>query len=147
MALVTLKRAAEMTGKNASTIHRAMKNGRLSFQKNDAGDRLVDVSELERVFGLKAAGDVRNDAPAVASNSTQSADSASELRELRAILEAERARATALERDKEDLRSERDRLLRVIEEQASSMKLLTDQRQAEPPAPERRGFLARLFGR
>ncbi|MBI2421347.1 MAG: hypothetical protein HYV27_00860 [Candidatus Hydrogenedentes bacterium] len=147
MALVTLKKAAELTGKNTSTIHRAMTNGRLSFTKSDAGERLIDVSELDRVFRLKATGDARNDASAVASNSAQSADSASELRELRAILDAERARATSLERDKEDLRSERDRLLRVIEEQATSMKLLTDQRQVEPPAPERRGFLARIFGR
>ena len=31
MALVGLKRAAELTGKNQSTIHRAMKTNRIAF--------------------------------------------------------------------------------------------------------------------
>ena len=51
----------------------------------------------------------------------------------------------------EDLRGERDRLLKVIEEQAGSVRQLTDQRQrAEQPAPElqpRPGLFGRLFGK
>ena len=45
-----------MTGRNPSTIHRAMKAGRLSYAKDAAGERPIEVAELERVFGLKPAG-------------------------------------------------------------------------------------------
>jgi hypothetical protein len=48
MALVGLKRASELTGKNQSTIHRAMKAGRLSYSLSDSGERLLDTSELTR---------------------------------------------------------------------------------------------------
>src|SRR5512132_4358829 len=46
MAKVGLQRAAELTGKSRSTIHRAMNAGRLSYEKNESGERLIDVSEL-----------------------------------------------------------------------------------------------------
>jgi hypothetical protein len=50
MALVGLSEAARITGRNRTTIFRAMKSGRLSFTTNGAGERQVDVAELERVF-------------------------------------------------------------------------------------------------
>ena len=53
MPAIGLIEAARLTGKNVSTIHRAMKTGRLSYTRNDAGVRLVEVAELERVFGIK----------------------------------------------------------------------------------------------
>lgn len=43
-----------MTGRNQSTVHRAMHTGRLSFTVNEAGERRIDVAELARVFGIKA---------------------------------------------------------------------------------------------
>ena len=51
-----LRAAARMTGRNQSTIHRAMKNGRLSYTLNEAGERQIDVAELERVFGIRSPG-------------------------------------------------------------------------------------------
>ena len=52
MSKVGAQRAAELTGKSVSTIQRAMKNGKMSVQKDTHGNRTVDISELERVFGL-----------------------------------------------------------------------------------------------
>lgn len=52
MAKVGAQRAAELTGKSKSTIQRAMNSGKLSFEKNANGTKVIDVSELERVFGL-----------------------------------------------------------------------------------------------
>lgn len=52
MAKVGPQRAAELTGRSKSTIQRAMKSGKLSFEIDEHSNRLVDVSELERVFGL-----------------------------------------------------------------------------------------------
>lgn len=52
MAKVGAQRAAELTGKSKSTIQRAMKSGKISFEKDHNGRRVIDVSELERAFGL-----------------------------------------------------------------------------------------------
>lgn len=52
MAKVGPLRAAELTGKSKSTIQRAMMGGKLSYEVDNAGRRVIDVSELERVFGL-----------------------------------------------------------------------------------------------
>lgn len=53
MAKVGAQRAAELTGKSKSTIQRAMNNGKLSYENDNNGRRVIDVSELERVFGLE----------------------------------------------------------------------------------------------
>lgn len=57
MAKVGAQRASELTGVSKSTIQRAMTAGKLSFELDGNQRRLVDVSELERVFGLKPQGD------------------------------------------------------------------------------------------
>ena len=56
MALVGLSEAAKLTGRNQTTIHRAMKAGRLSCTVDEAGSRRIDTAELDRVFGIKAIG-------------------------------------------------------------------------------------------
>ncbi len=56
MAKVGAQRAAELTGKSKSTIQRAMNAGKLSFEVDANQRRLVDVSELERVFGIQPQG-------------------------------------------------------------------------------------------
>ena len=43
--------AARLSGKNRSTLHRVMKDGRLSFSLDETGERRIHTSELERVFG------------------------------------------------------------------------------------------------
>ena len=48
----TLSQAAEATGKNKTTIQRAIKNGRISASKNDTGAYQIDPSELHRVFPI-----------------------------------------------------------------------------------------------
>ncbi|NQZ14292.1 MAG: entry exclusion 1 domain-containing protein [Alphaproteobacteria bacterium] len=54
MAKVGAQRAAELTGKSKSTIQRAMNSGKLSYELDTNNRRIIDVSELERVFGLKS---------------------------------------------------------------------------------------------
>jgi hypothetical protein len=48
---VGLNEAARLTGKDASTITRACQAGRLSFSKDENGNRMFDLAELERVYG------------------------------------------------------------------------------------------------
>ncbi len=52
MSKVGPQRAAELTGRSKSTIQRAMNTGKLSFEVDQLGRRVIDMSELERVFGL-----------------------------------------------------------------------------------------------
>lgn len=52
MAKVGTQRAAELTGRSKSTIQRAMNTGRISFETDRNGRRVIDVSELERAYGL-----------------------------------------------------------------------------------------------
>lgn len=52
MAKVGAQRAADLTGRSKSTIQRAMNAGKLSFEVDANNRRLIDVSELDRVFGL-----------------------------------------------------------------------------------------------
>lgn len=52
MAKVGAQRAAELTGRSKSTIQRAMNSGKLSYEVDANERRIIDVSELDRVFGL-----------------------------------------------------------------------------------------------
>lgn len=54
MAKVGAQRAAELTGKSKSTIQRSMNSGKLSYEVDANKRRIIDVSELERVFGLQS---------------------------------------------------------------------------------------------
>jgi excisionase family DNA binding protein len=47
---LSLAEAAQRTGLNRSTILRAIKNGRISGQRNDLGSWEVEPVELHRVF-------------------------------------------------------------------------------------------------
>jgi hypothetical protein len=108
MAKVGPQRAAELTGVSKSTIQRAMKGGKISYEIDNAGRRVIDVSELERVFGL---------APQGAAAPIATASIENELEKAASMIEAERMkmRIRMLEdqmevaRDQiEDLKEQRD---------------------------------------
>lgn len=57
MPSLNLTAASRAAGVGRSTIVRALKSGRLSATTNEQGERVIDTSELVRVFGsLKGAG-------------------------------------------------------------------------------------------
>jgi hypothetical protein len=126
MPFVGLKEAARLTGKNQSTIHRAMKSGRLSFTVSDTGERVIDTAELDRIFEVSPDGThARKDAPSLQSH-------VEELARLRMQLEAEQARSTVAQ----DRLGEKDAIIADLREdrdkwrtQAETL-LLTDQRRS-----------------
>lgn len=106
MAKVGAQRAAELTGKSKSTITRAMKSHKLSFERDENGHRIVDVSELERVFGLKKKETAKS-----------SPDIENELEKAKNLLEAERLKMRikmleeqllSSEKQIDDIKSQRD---------------------------------------
>lgn len=51
MAWVTVRQATELTGKARSSLYRDMAKGRVSYRTEADGGRVVDTSELIRVYG------------------------------------------------------------------------------------------------
>lgn len=132
MAKVGAQRAAELTGKSKSTIQRAMNSGKLSYEVDANGRRVIDVSELERSFGLE-----QGSAPANAASVEQ------ELEKAQSLLETERLkmRIRMLEEQLEsndtqieDLKAQRDQW----QKQASQVLITSQysQKQAEELAAQ-----------
>lgn len=122
----TLGEAAKATGKSKATISKAIKNGRISAQKDETGTFRIDPSELHRVYPPTVSSE-HHETP------TSPPETGSLVRELQARLEAAHERLSDKETVISDLREDRDRW----RQQATA--LLSDSR------PQ--GLFKRLFGR
>jgi hypothetical protein len=131
--LYSLKQAADAVGRGKPAILKAIKNGRISAQKDDNGQWQIDPAELHRVYPVIATGNGSDTAPGERQEiHKESSGVAPDI----AILRERLAEKDALIAD---LRTERDRLLGIVETQAQQVKLLTDQR-------PKRGWWRRLRG-
>ncbi len=125
---VGLSEAAKLTGKDPSTITRAVNNGKLSASQDADGKRVFDIAELERAFGpLEVNGEAAHGAAALPGTDTH-----------RLELEAAQGREQLLkehirllEAQIDDLKADRARW----QEQAGQItRLLTDERSATEKA-------------
>jgi septal ring factor EnvC (AmiA/AmiB activator) len=139
----SLSEAAKATGKNKTTIQRAIKNGKISASKGDRGSYEIDPSELHRVFPPVAA---QRDAQHPQSNDTQHDKVASTNNSLARVFELEkelavaRERANGLEAQKGQMADTINDLRKRLDSSESRViALLTDNR-------PKRSFLSRLFG-
>lgn len=124
--------AAKRTGKSVPTITRAIKTGRISAEKNDAGGYLIDPAELFRVFPAVT----RNRGASPKTLDFETPDSALEtllLQEKVNSLEAALANATA-ERDE-------------WRDQAKRLAMALPAPGAEPQQKQPQSFWAWLTGR
>ena len=122
MAKVGAQRAAELTGRSKSTIQRSMNSGKLSFELDANNRRIIDVSELDRVFGLAPQGGT---ASASSNDEGGSGNVEAELKRAADLIEMERMkmRIKALEdqleiRDEqlEDVKGQRDQWQRQAQQ-------------------------------
>lgn len=126
----TLGDAAKATGKSKTTLHRAIKSGRISASKAEDGSYSIDPAELHRVFPAVTAGTPLGLLPK--NDEERLSNTLSALRIQLEMHEKERERERALLQETiADLREDRDKW----RQQATS--LLTDQR-SEPPNPMHR---------
>jgi hypothetical protein len=116
------------------TLYRDIRKGRVSAETNDKGRTLIDVAELERVYEHRA---TRGVSQTVEREQSATDGHVHENSVLRREVELLRERLAEHAGVIDDLRQERDRLIKLIEDQASTVKLLTDERQQEPK-PKRR---------
>lgn len=125
----TLKQAADATGLAKSTVQRAIKSGKISATFTDSGNYQIDPVELHRVFPPVE----RNTVKPAAIEQDALDETDSENRELRTRVELMGELIKQIEGQRDDLRSERDRLLTVIQEQAGTVKQLTHQVERQTP--------------
>jgi excisionase family DNA binding protein len=129
--MLTLGQAAKETGISKPTISKAIKKGRLSATQTAQGEYQIDPAELFRVYPLASKLPVTplHGKPPIYTKNLQ--------RELEILREERTREREQLEATIADLRADRERLLKVIEEQAGTVKQLTYQPKLEPePSPE-----------
>ena len=127
----SLSAAATATGKGKSTIHRAIKSGKISARREQDGTYHIDAAELSRVFPLNSIG---------TSHQNVSASGAEPLRDDSAVLEVKVAMLEAqLEREHETVNDLRKRL-----DRAEDRVYALTHHSAEPS--KRASFLRRWFG-
>lgn len=164
MTLVKLTKAAELTGKSASTITRRSNHKdpskRISFTTNDAGEKLYDVAELERAFG-KLHTPQKNEDANVQKDKIASARNDLQL-QLNNALEEKNAllkdKIASLELQNEDLRNDREDLRKDRDEWRNEAKkktvliedLRAKEKQAdnstETPTEKKKGFWSKILG-
>ena len=140
MAKVGAQRAAELTGRSKSTIQRAMKIGKLSYELDENKRRIVDVSELERAFGLKQEG--KNKAP-TPEHELEKASSMLDTERLKMRIKMLEDQLQTAQNQIDDLKSQRDQW----QKQASQVLLTSQysQKQAEELREEIKTREARIL--
>lgn len=105
MPLLNLTAASRAAGVGRSTIVRALKSGRLSATTNEQDERVIDTSELARVFGPLKGSAYPNEQAVDNHDIGQNSDMVSLLRE---------QLAAALEREKQAVEQGRERETRLL---------------------------------
>lgn len=142
---LSLSAAARATGRSKSTIGRAIRSGKLSARRDDAGGYRIDASELARAFDW----DPNEPVPWRA---TEPLEPVAAPPVLMAVLEAKVALLEdALEREREALAHERETtadLRQRLDRSDERVRALLGQAAPAPPLPApARGLLRRLLGR
>lgn len=132
MAKVGAQRAAELTSKSKSTIQRAMNSGKLSYELDQNGRRVIDVSELDRAFGLNQS-NAAGSSPSV-EEELEKASALIEMERMKMRIKMLEGQLDASERLVEDLKAQRDQW----QKQASQVLITSQysQKQAEELAEQ-----------
>ncbi len=167
VAKLSLRQAAEWARTTKPTVLKHIQAGKVSGEKDEEGRWWFDVSELVRAYGEPRSG---NASETDALDNRNPRGNSPETLAQQALVDELRARIAELKTDKDELRrqveeerAERARLLKLMDEHTSMVRLLTDERRerhADPlltpsppkepePAsqPQRGGFLTWLRGR
>ena len=117
MSKVTVKQAAQLTGKTKETINKATNTGKLSFSLNASGHKVIDVSELERIYTLVLSVDELGKHSKQVSRRQVESDS-----DITAEVAVLREKLASSERMKEQLIAERERERRQLESEIDTLR-------------------------
>jgi len=132
MPRISISEAARLVGKPRSTLHRHIENGTLSKEVDGQGKPVLDVAELERVYGPLLQADMKPNAAVrhLATSDTVAAD--------RAEIEGLRRETVLLREQLQDVKQERQKWQEEADnwrKQAERTTLLLTN-DSRPPAPE-----------
>lgn len=138
---ISLSDAAKLVGMSKNGIVKAIKNGKISGQKNVHGQWEVDPAELTRVYKpIETAELVSANKNAPVSDSEPNENMA-----LKREVELQREQINLLRDQLADAKGREDKILKMMEEQIGTMRQISDQREAKPQIGQK-GFFKRLFG-
>jgi len=147
---LTLNQAAVECGRAKSTISKALKTGKLSHEKGDRGAKLIDKSELHRVFPPTGHEQSKNP---VANTKNEQGNSALQ-GELDAIRDKLETVNLERERERSQLTDQIEELREQVKEQRAdfrqSLAILQDQREqpvGQGGQKDTRSLLARIWNK
>jgi excisionase family DNA binding protein len=134
---LTTQQAAERLGKSRTAVWRAIKSGKLSAERTESKDFLIDAAELERYASNIVPAPVTPSVTSeVAPKPSVTTDESSRTRDLEIDLATLRERTAQQERRIADLEVDRERRIVDMEKWRSiaenATRLLTDQRERRP---------------
>lgn len=156
MSQLTVSEAHRTTKKARTTIERHIADGTLSVAKNDSGSYLIDVSELQRVYGKVDPESIKKAQQKPASLQLAATENVLEIQQLRHQLElSERDREEAQRREREErdrhqeTREEKGRLFDLLEQAQKTIATLpaANPEPIPPAEPPKRRLWARLTGK
>jgi excisionase family DNA binding protein len=114
MTTLSIRDAARQVGVSRSAIFRAIRSGKISAPRKENGDYAIDTSELFRVFEPKPmeqrdTDGLRPTGPSEQGSETAGTTVTAVTAALKAEVEALKELVRRLDKDKEDLKAERDR--------------------------------------
>ena len=127
MSKVTVSVASRLTGKSRETINTACIDGKLSSSKNEQGVRVIDVSELARLYPLvKTMEEITKSEPV--NESQVPSDLPSNLREQVAVLKVQ---LQSTEKERDMIKAERERERRQLEDQNETLQKALERAQEQ----------------
>ena len=134
MSVVTINEASNLIGKSIKTIYRHIDNGKLSCVIDDNGRKMVDISELVRVYGLDLTLAENN-------NGVSMSGRGNEVESDIVLLEKEIELLKMLLSEKDKLLNEKDQRNADLKQ---ALMLLEDKNKVEQP---RQSWFGRVFGK
>lgn len=135
MALVSISEAARLTGKARSTLHKYIKQGKLSTTTDqNTGNKSIETSELIRVFGK------------ISNSSTTDGDSVTNVSKLQQetpnTTQSLQIKLQLLEQENAHLKAEKELLSKNLDDIRQAMLLIESKLPATPepvaPAPTKK---------
>ena len=144
---LNLSQAARVTGKSRMTLYRHIESGKLSAEKDATDNTCIDLSELQRVYGALDMSQLDKTSSQLSQNyvqlqsATPSIDTEdvlkTQLLHMEELLDIERERRYAIEKQLSDSKVNESKLIEIIEKQNLAL--------TAPQEP--RGFFQRIFSR
>ena len=137
--IINLSEGAKLVGMSKNGIVKAIKSGKISGQKNVHGQWEVDPAELTRVYKP-----VELVSPVSGNQNEQvGVGELSENKVLKREVELQRELINGLREQLTDAKGREDKILKMMDGQISTLRVLTDQRQGRE---QKKGFWGKLFG-